>query len=210
MRMTRVALALHLILLPSLSAGSLSAQDARLTQRLDASAARAVQVLVDSARALGLPTEPVVQKALQGASMGASADNIVAAARGFVVDLSRARRAFGADAAQDALVLGAAALDAGLTDDQLQTLRRHRERRSFSGALAGVIYLVTRDVPPQESLSLVDAMLNAGLSTTEFISLQRLVEQDVRGGAAPAEAASVRGRALIRHGGRLGPGGSLP
>ena len=54
----------------------LSAQDRRLTERLDPITAGAVQHLVDSARTAGLPTEPLVQKALEGNTLGASGERI--------------------------------------------------------------------------------------------------------------------------------------
>jgi hypothetical protein len=41
-------------------------------------------------------------------------------------------------------------------------------------------------------------MLEARLSGAEFTTLQRLVEQDIRAGALPSDAARVRSRALIQ------------
>lgn len=207
-KMWRAALIAPAVLIAQ--AATLHGQESRLAQRFDAGTARTVQALVDSARGLALPAEPVIQKALEGASKGADPQTIVSAVRGFVADLAAARVALGEDVAPDALVLGATALDAGISAGQLQQLRSHRRRKSFSGALAGVIYMVSRDVPAYDSLKLIDAMLSADLSAAEFMSLQRLVEQDVRAGATAAEAATVRARALIQHGARLGPGGSLP
>ena len=46
--------------------GAASAQDARLRSRLDSATAVQVERLLDSARARGLPVEPLVQKALEG------------------------------------------------------------------------------------------------------------------------------------------------
>ncbi|MEX0908673.1 MAG: hypothetical protein WDZ58_02820, partial [Gemmatimonadaceae bacterium] len=48
--------------LTALSAFAASAQDARVSARLDARTAAAVTRVVDSARARSLPTEPLVQK----------------------------------------------------------------------------------------------------------------------------------------------------
>lgn len=183
------------------------AQEARITQRLDAGTAAVVMTLVDSARALALPTEPLTQKALEGASKGATSAAIEAAVRGMVRDLSLARGALGADVSAEALQLGAAALDAGLPAESLQRLSADRARRGFPGALAGLTYLLTRGVPTGAALGIVQGMLQADLTHAEFVSLQRLVEQDVRGGVPSAEAAQVRARALIRHGPRLGTQG---
>ena len=184
-----------------------AAQEARLTQRLDARTAAAVVALVDSARALSLPTEPLAQKALEGASKGASSAVIEAALRAMVHDLYVARGALGADVSAEALQYGAAALDAGLPADLLQRLSAQRARRGLPGALAGLTYLLSRGVPAGAALDIVQAMLQADLTHAEFVSLQRLVDQDVRAGVPSAEAAQVRARALIRHGPRLGTRG---
>ena len=74
--MRRSACLLALVgLLAAVPAG-LQAQDRRLAERLDPVSANSVQHLVDSARASSLPTEPLVQKALEGSTMGASGDRI--------------------------------------------------------------------------------------------------------------------------------------
>src|SRR6266566_8930020 len=59
-------------------AGTAAGQDPRLT-RLPAEAQAPVGALVDSARAAGLPAEPLVQRALEGATKQAPGDLIVAA-----------------------------------------------------------------------------------------------------------------------------------
>lgn len=182
------------------------AQDPRLQKRLDPQTAAAVAALVDSARTLELPAEPLVQKALEGQSKGASGDAIVGAVRALIRDLATARDALGDDVGVDALRLAAAALDAGATPSQLERLRAHRSREAFAGGLAGLVYLISRGVPAEQSLDLIAAMLNARLSAAEFASLQRLVERDMMAGAPPAEAAAVRARALIRHGRPAGLG----
>jgi hypothetical protein len=191
----------------ALCAAPAAAQDARLTQRLAAPTAAAVRALVDSAAVLELPAEPLVQKALEGASKGARPDAIVGAVRGLLDDLVRARRALGGAVPASALQLAASALSAGATTDGLERLRAHRAKRGFSGALAGVVYLLSRGVSEDAAIGIVAGMLEAGLTNAEFASLQRLVEQDVRSGVPSAEAASLRARALIRYGRGIGAGG---
>ncbi|MGD2070478.1 MAG: hypothetical protein PVI57_17515 [Gemmatimonadota bacterium] len=179
----------------------------RLGRRLDVLTVEAVRSLVDSARILGLPDEPLVRKALEGASKGASPGAIVVAVRDLLGDLATAGRVLGEDVSPDALQLGAAALEAGAPPETLQRLRDQRELPAFPGALAGVLYLLSRGVGADSSVSIVTSMLEAGLGEAEFASLQRLVEQDRRGGVPSVEAATVRARALIRHGPRLRLGG---
>lgn len=203
---TRAALA---CLLVAVAAPESRAQDARLNRRLDAPTAAAVAALVDSARGLALPTEALVQKALEGRSKGASGAAIVGAVRSLIRDLAVARDALGPDVNADALRLGAAVLDAGVSSVQLERLRPHRSGDGFIGALAGTVYLLSRGVPAEASLDLISGMLDARLTDADFSLLQRLVERDLRAGASPVEAATVRARALIRHGPPRDPRGGL-
>src|SRR5207249_8636159 len=75
-------------------AGRATAQqgDSRL-ERLDAATRPTVAALVDSARTAMLPTEPLVQRALEGATKRASGDAIVAAVRRLAADLGHAHDA---------------------------------------------------------------------------------------------------------------------
>ena len=90
------------------------AQDERLTERLDPATASQVQQVVDSARRGGLPGEPLVQKALEGGTLGASDDRIVAAVQTLHGQLRRAREALGGQASDAELTAAAGALRAGL------------------------------------------------------------------------------------------------
>ena len=182
------------------------AQELRLDGRVDATTAAAVSTLVDSARALQLPTEPLVLKALEGASKGASSAAIVAATRNLLHALAAARSALEVTN-PSALQLGAVALASGATPQQLAQLGAHNTQPALESALAGVVYLLSRGVNADESARIVASMLAAGLSAGQFTSLQRLVDQDLRSGATASDAAQVRARALIRYGARLGPRG---
>ncbi|MEP7345362.1 MAG: hypothetical protein ABI877_08845, partial [Gemmatimonadaceae bacterium] len=65
--------------------------DPRLTMRLDARTRDAVSAIVDSALKDGVPTEPLIDRALEGASKRAEGSLIVTAVRSFARDLRRAR-----------------------------------------------------------------------------------------------------------------------
>src|SRR5690606_34980992 len=62
------------------------AQDTRLMDRLDPRTAAAATELADSARALTLPTEPLVQEALEGQGKGACGDALIHAGRRLIHD----------------------------------------------------------------------------------------------------------------------------
>src|SRR2546421_195570 len=74
------------------AAAAAQQRDSRL-ERLDSTTRPIVAALVDSARAAALPTEPLVQRALEGATKRATGDRIVAAVRRLAPDLDRARDA---------------------------------------------------------------------------------------------------------------------
>src|SRR5438874_12700643 len=80
--------------------------DLRLA-RLDSSTRVAVAAVVDSAKRTRLPTEPLVDKALEGAKKGADGGRIVTAVRGLYAELRSARAALGAGATTDEINSGA-------------------------------------------------------------------------------------------------------
>jgi hypothetical protein len=181
-----------------LAAQDAFAQDIRLQNRLEPRTAVIISALVDSARTLDLPTEPLVQKALEGQSKGASGDAIVHAVRSLIRDLGAARAALGGDVGADVLLAAATVLDAGGTPPQLERLRPHRSREALTASLAGLAYLISRGVPAEQSADIVVAMLNARLPGKAFATLQRMVERDLMAGTPAMEAAAVRANALLR------------
>src|SRR5262245_13904066 len=120
LRMTTLLLALALLRPPTGAA----AQDPRLAARLDSATRVQVEAVVASARGEGLPTEPLVQKALEGSSKGAGGPRIVTAVEAMLADLRRAREALGRAAAPDEIVAAAAALRAGATPAMVSEIRR--------------------------------------------------------------------------------------
>ena len=82
-------------------------QDPRL-ERLDPETRSLVVSVVDSARAAGLPSEPLIQRALEGVTKGAPSPRIVAAVRRLAIDLGTARGALGTRATTPELEAGVA------------------------------------------------------------------------------------------------------
>jgi hypothetical protein len=170
--------------------------DARL-ERLDETTRPAVIATVDSARAAGLPVNPLVERALEGATKGATPDVIVAAVRRLAGDLGRARDALGPGATAIELNAGAAALRAGAGPDVLARLRRARGRQSVTMALAVFTDLVARGVPVDTAATAVLA-LAATVRDADLVEFRRAVERDIAIGAPPAAAASLRLNAAAR------------
>jgi len=166
--------------------------DSRL-ERLDAATRPAVTALVDAARRASLPTEPLVQRALEGATKRASGDVIVAAVRRLAVDLGHARDALGTTASPAELTAGAAALRAGASPTILIELR-HTRRAPLTMPLAVLADLVASGVPVDSAAAAVLALAGRA-GDTDLVEFRRAVERDIALGAPPAAAAAAWGTA---------------
>ena len=176
--------------LPAL-ASHLAAQDPRLAARLAPGTGAVVQHLIDSAAGAGLPTEPLIKKALEGESKGADSARIVAAVQGLLTHLSTARQLFGPAALEAELVAGAAALRAGATPSSLARLSALRPREQLTVPLSVLADLLASGIPVQQAWSSVYDMASQGATDAAFLALRdRLTGPDSRrspGMPPPAE-----------------------
>ena len=159
------------------------AQDARLTERLDSGTAAGVQAVVDSAHRAGLPTEPLIQKALEGRTLGASGDRIVAAVSALHGQLDRARAALGGSASDAELTTAAGALRAGLPPNALRRLQSLRSGRPLVVPIAVLTDLVAEGMSPDEATQSVLDLARSGRPDDDFVALRRQVQLQRRGGA---------------------------
>jgi hypothetical protein len=164
-------------------------QDPRL-ERLDPETRSLVVSVVDSARAAGLPSEPLIQRALEGVTKGAQGPRIVAAVRRLATDLGTARGALGSGATAPELEAGVAALRAGAGPQVLTQLREAR-RPPLTMALAVLADLVTSGVPVDSASAIVLAFAPTARDA-DLVEFRRAVERDISLGAPPGAAASVR------------------
>jgi hypothetical protein len=186
-----------------LSGPELAAQEgvsARLAGRVAPAVATAVSALVDSARALGLPGEPLVDKALEGAVKGVAADRILTAVQTVLEQLDAAatvlREAGSAPPGDDAIEAGAFALAAGLTPADVSAIARSADAThptavalQVAGALAAL------GVPRAETVGLVQASIRSGRPVADLVSLPGQVQAAMARGALPAAAAAGLERA---------------
>lgn len=172
----------------TLIATAAAAQDQRL-DRLDPSVRPLVASVIDSARAAGLPTEPLVQRALEGATKGAPGEVIVGAVQRLVADLGEARSALGPGTTPPELAAGAAALRAGAGPAVLAKLRRARSQ-TITVPLAVLADLVASGVPVDSAAAAVLA-LAASSGDADLIEFRRAVERDIALGAAPTAATAA-------------------
>ncbi|HYK10255.1 MAG TPA: hypothetical protein VEV39_05625 [Gemmatimonadales bacterium] len=143
--------------------------------------APAVQTIIDSAAHAGLPTRPLVEKALEGSAKGASVDAIATAVRSLAQALGTARQALG-PATPDELNAGAVALRLGARPEDLSRLRAARAK-DLVVPLGVLSDLVARGVPVDTASKVVVAL--ASQPDDEYLAFRQRVDRDIDLGAAP-------------------------
>lgn len=193
---TRFSLVLSGLL--TLNAFSWQSGDPRLEARLDKPTRDAVVSIIENARKAGVPTETLVDKALEGASKRANGSVIVAVVRGWADDLRRARQALGPGSPDAEVVAGAHALRNGVQVRELERLRAAKNGARYAMALDVMNYLVNRGVPADTISPVIINLVLASASEDQFAKLRQDVERDISGGVAAATAASLRGQGLVQ------------
>jgi hypothetical protein len=151
------------------------AQDPRLA-RLDSLTRTTVELVLTEARRLGLPVEPLVQKALEGSSKGAPGPRIVTAVEAMMGDLTRAQRGLGRSASPDELVAGAAALRAGATLEMVEQIRRTEPNGGLAVPLAVFADLVAGGMTVDAAWNSVAELASRGGNEEEFLDLRERLE----------------------------------
>ncbi|MEZ4457845.1 MAG: hypothetical protein R2882_15055 [Gemmatimonadales bacterium] len=169
------------------------AQEARLA-RLPAAARAPIETILAEAGAAGLPTEPLIDRALEGTAKGAAPDLIVRAVTRLHDELTNSRQAFGAGATVAELTAGASALRAGAKPADLARLRTLRSDRPLTVAAGVLADLVAAGVPADTATAAVLALVR--VEDADYIAFRRNVQRDVALGASPAAALGVRLRSF--------------
>lgn len=174
----------------------LTAQEARLDARLDTATRAFVLRTIDSAQVRGLPVEPLVDKALEGATKRAATARIEAAVSALLSRMEISRDALAPDPAPRDIVAGADALAYGATREALSTMRAIRPSGSLAVPLAVLTQLVASGVPVGRATRAVADLLKRGARDEQLIALQEDVRSYVAAGASPEAALDVRTRGL--------------
>lgn len=199
----------------ALSAHAAMTDDPRL-MRLDPATREAVSAAIDGARREGLPTEPLVDKALEGLSKKAPGQAIVRVVNSWLTDLRRARQALGPASTPADVQAGATALRAGFSTRELEKLREAKSGARLAAALNTGSYLVNRGVPADTISSIIVRLVLASANEDQLYALRQDIERDISGGVSAVTAASLRGAGLEQRlreqspGNSGGPGSTLP
>jgi hypothetical protein len=162
----RIINGLLLLLLVKVSA--LPAQDPRLVARFPAAVAERLELIVDSARREGLPTDPLVLRALEGQAKGASTDQIVAVLGRLHLALASSRATLGRDAPAADVTTGADALQAGVPVARLQELHQLRGDLPLTVPLSAYLDLVARGASPDVAWTRIEDLARHRASDPEF------------------------------------------
>jgi hypothetical protein len=196
-----IRLAVTLLLGATLARGlAAQAVQARLDGRVSPEVQRAVQVIAADAVAHGLPVDPLVQKAIEGAAKGVPNDRVIAAVRALAGRLGESmaavREAGVAAPGGDVVEGGADALNAGFSGRQVSDLVRvSRPPHDPALTLRVAATLAALGVPTKQALQLVQGMISANRSPSDLLTLPGQVQAGVARGATPAQAAAGLARA---------------
>jgi len=185
-RTTTFAVGLALSLAPATSG-----QEPRLAGRVPDDVRPQVDSLIAAARRDALPTEALVDRALEGASKHATGTQILVALRRLYGELETAQDALGRDADASELIAGASAIRAGATAEDLSELQHARLGHSLIVPAAELANLVAMGVPSDTAVGAVLA-LAATAQDADYVAFRRNVEQDISLGATPIAALGVR------------------
>lgn len=189
--------------------------DDRLAGRLDGETRGQIVALVDSLKREGLPTEPIVDRALEGASKRADGVLIVKVVRSFASHLRVARQVLGAGSSDREIVAGANALKAGIKTEELAKIRAARDGQRYAVAFDVLTGLKNRNVPNDTAVRVISSLVKLAANDQQYVTLLDQVERSIAAGTQPALAASEQGvtieRAVLAEGPNSGaPGASLP
>lgn len=184
--------------------------DTRLEQVFTPETLAALRSEIEKAERASLPTEPLVQKALEGRSKGAPDDRVVAAVSALLERLETAARVLGRDAEEAALVAAAAALYLGVRADGLEAVVTETPDEAVAMALVVLGDLVTRGVEAETAHDVMLSLGKVGADAATLAEFRERVEADIVEGVAPGRAALVRSRGVVvtlGGGGKPGGGG---
>jgi hypothetical protein len=194
---------------------ALVAQDPDPLSRLDPNTRFAVEVIIDSARVAGVPTRPLLLKALQGAAYHADNKRIIAAVRAvFHAELDvRVALGFTLTNTDSEWEAGVSALQAGVPLESLAKFRGDHARRPLLRALVTLTDLIQRGVPVPEASSAILQLWYRGAGESDIYGLWKNVDQDIHSGQNPGTALQQRMREIpvgVTPGAKIPPASQEP
>lgn len=160
--------------------------------RFDSATAVSLRSLLDAAAARGLPTAPLVNKALEGSARRASSSKILEVVRSYVASMAEARDLLGVESTATEVYAGADALRAGVDPRVLVALRETRPPGSADIALMVITDIVKRGVPSMTARDAVNSIARMPRSDDVLLGLQQTVAKNALRGPTMAVDALTR------------------
>ena len=167
------------------------AQDADPLARLDPVNRFSVELMIDSANALALPSDLLRSTALQGIAVRADGKRIVRAVRTTFTNLRTARATLG-PVGDEELKAAASVLYAGAKPNQLASFKVRQKNRNDLQAFIVWADLITRGVPSEEASSAIIKLWQGGADDATFYGLWNSVQSDILKGLNPGAALQNR------------------
>ncbi len=157
--------------------------------RFDSLTLLTLRAQLDLAIENGLPTAPLINRALEGAARRASGAKILQVVRDHMAAMAHARDVLGAKSSADELDAGASALRAGIDMRTLASIRDTRPAGSAVIPLTVLTDIVRRGVPEPTARDAVAAISKMPSSDEALRGLQSTVaKNDFRGPGMAVEA----------------------
>lgn len=197
-----------------LTAAPLSAQSglARAKKALPPDAGRQLEQMIASARARGLPTEPLVDKALEGVAKRVPPGVVLNAVRQRADLLARADAALRPLNARSSTNVTAAAdaMQRGVNEDVMKRALANRKPDEPVGVALHVLAdLMDRGVPVDVAIDVLSSWRQRGGGFDDLREYPAAVERLIRQGVSPS-AAGIRVRDAVRSGRPPAPPGKPP
>ena len=197
----RIAIVVGLLCGAALSAGGQARSE--LPSGLEARSRVAIEAIVDSLRAVGLPVEPLYAKAAEGKLKQATDAQIVNAVRGLANRFREIRAGLGAPLDVASMSAAATALSVGVPVAAIKDMRdaaagSRDPGADLAGALVTLTDLVGQRVSPASAISAVQSLL-ARRATPEQYARLRIGVGDVIGtGRSPEQAVRATTEAIVK------------
>jgi hypothetical protein len=169
------------------------AQDSLSLAKVDRETATLLVRIVDSARARGLPTDPIVTIISKGVLLHAAPERMVVAAQNVAARLEDARVALAPKPTATDIAAGGDALSvAGVTKAALQAVRSTSPNRPVAVPIGVLAQLVASGVPAKRATEIVTELIKRGASSAQLVALGNDVNSDVGHGARAIASLDVR------------------
>jgi hypothetical protein len=183
-------------MLVTLIAPFAGAQESRLAEKLDAETRQSVMRVIDTAKALGLPVEPIVEKALLGATFHRPRSAIEGAVKLQLERLQQSKNALD-PSSQPEIATGAQAIAEGVPGKTLRQLRTAFPTQMLVVPIAVLTELVAQRVPVQKATDMVRDLMRRGVSEPQLVAFGKEVREDIASGMSPETSLDLRTRGLI-------------